>query len=66
MQARTHRGRYDYMDMDLMCVCGHRLGVHAGVNDTNTRPCFNEDAEGGGDGKECACKNFKPKKKPRR
>ena len=62
-QARTPKGRYDFMDMERMCRCGHRLGIHAGVNETNTRPCFNEDAEGGGTGEPCECTDFHPAKK---
>lgn len=53
----THRrpnGQYDYGNMDLLCVCGHRLGVHAAAY---PRDCFNEDT--GATGHPCACKRFR-------
>jgi hypothetical protein len=53
-------GRYDYDNMQLLCACGHRLGIHAGMNETGNRPCFNEDTGAGGTGEECDCKNFTP------
>lgn len=60
-RARDIRGRYDYENLDLICVCGHKLSVHAGINDSHLRPCLNSDPEDG-DGEECNCENFKLKK----
>ena len=54
--ARDKKGRYDYSNTALICICGHPLSVHSGENDTKTRPCFNEDC---GDKNECSCTNFK-------
>ena len=54
-RSRTADGKYDYDNFDLMCVCGHRLGVHCAPNDTPMRDCMNGDV---GDGKPCGCKNF--------
>ena len=63
MTVRRANGQFDYQDFTRMCRCGHRLGVHAGENETHTRPCFNEDAAGGGTGEPCTCKNFDPKRR---
>jgi hypothetical protein len=69
--SRNYRGRYDYSkDMHLMCVCGHKLGVHAGDNDTGKRPCFNEDSNLNDDpeltatGEYCPCKHFRKARSP--
>lgn len=65
-------GRYDYGDVELVCTCGHKLGVHAAENETHTRPCFNEDT-GLNDpkwptivatGESCDCLNFKKAARP--
>ena len=56
-------GRFDYSNMDLLCVCGHTLGVHAGDRgETNKRPCFRDDYHNVADVPEedCDCTNFKP------
>lgn len=59
---RRPNGQYDYEDLNLMCACGHKLDVHAGLNDSRKRPCFNEDSHiDGATGKSCSCKNFKKK-----
>ncbi len=61
--SRDYQGKYDYSaDMDLMCICGHRLGTHAADNETGKRPCFNEDRNVDppySTGEDCACKHFK-------
>ncbi len=60
---RDKYGQYDYSNMELMCECGHKLGVHSGENDTKKRPCFNEDSGlAGATGKKCSCKTFRLKK----
>ncbi len=59
-RPRDSKGKYDFSNFDLLCTCGHTLGIHAAPNDTPNRPCFNEDqwAEGA-TGEYCPCKNFK-------
>ena len=42
-RVRDKDGRFDYTNLNLFYVCGHRLGIHAAENETKTRPCFNED-----------------------
>lgn len=70
--ARDYQGRYDYSkDMNLLCRCGHPLGVHAAENETGKRPCFNEDhymntgVEGApvATGEDCDCEHFKKARK---
>lgn len=61
---RDYQGRYDYGDMNAMCVCGHALAVHAADNESGKRPCFNEDR--GLDratGDDCDCPHFRKVKK---
>lgn len=53
---RDESGKYDFEGFDIVCKCGHTLGVHSAKNETNTRPCYNNDC---GDGEWCNCKNFK-------
>lgn len=58
---RNIKGQYAFVDnWERLCICGHKLGVHAGENDTGKRPCFNEDS-GMEDatGEPCDCKHFK-------
>ena len=62
LRNRDNNGRYDFEDFQLICKCGHKLGVHAGKNDTNKRPCFNEDEQiEGANGEHCDCLNFSKK-----
>ena len=56
MLTRDSKGKYDYSNLNLICECGHSLGIHGGDCDTKIRPCFNHDC---GDGKQCNCINFK-------
>jgi hypothetical protein len=64
--SRDYKGQYDFSaDMNMMCRCGHRLGTHAGDNETGKRPCFNEDTYGDppySTGQPCDCEHFKPAK----
>ncbi len=59
--SRDYRGKYDYSaDMELLCRCGHPLGVHAADNESGKRPCFNENTGIiGGTGEPCDCRHFK-------
>lgn len=59
---RNKQGKYDFNNMELICMCGHKLGVHSAETLTNNRACFNGDCIDGATGKDCNCKNFKPKK----
>lgn len=66
MRNRKINGQYDYEDLSLMCVCGHRLGIHSGLNDTGKRGCLNEDEHiSGATGVFCDCENFKKTKDER-
>lgn len=59
-QDRDTTGRYGFDGkMERVCVCGHRLGLHAAPNAARTRPCFNEDTGLGGSGEACSCLNFR-------
>jgi len=59
-KIRSRDGKYDYTNLDLFCTCGHKLGIHAGDNETKKRPCFNEDSGIEGTTAEyCPCKNFR-------
>jgi len=59
-RARDKEGRFDYTNLDLICRCGHELGIHAAENESKTRPCFNEDKYiDGATGEYCPCKNFR-------
>lgn len=62
---READGRYGFDgNMGRLCVCGHRLGIHAAMNDTSKRPCFNEDSDlEGATGEACGCQHFKPSRK---
>ena len=64
-KPRKLNGRYDFDNMDLICKCRHRLGIHAPENESGTRPCWSgqEPEENGKYGKLCNCKDFKPKQK---
>jgi hypothetical protein len=62
-QERSEDGRYDYGDMDRVCVCGHTLGDHAGG--PNPKRCLahangsvpRTDAD-----PDCQCEKFRPKR----
>jgi len=63
---RDEAGRYDFSNMDAMCVCGHRLGVHAADRgDTGKRPCFRDDLHNIIDVPEedCDCEAFRKSRK---
>jgi hypothetical protein len=53
---RRDDGKFDYSDMDKMCRCGHRLGVHGAAG---PRGCMNNDC---GDGEDCDCEKFRPQR----
>lgn len=52
-------GRYAHRDMNCLCKCGHRLGVHSAETSDGERPCFHGD-----DHPEefCDCVRFVPAK----
>lgn len=56
-RARSKDGKYDYDNFELVCECGHTLGVHCAANESRLRPCFNGDT-----GEDCDCENFKKKR----
>lgn len=60
---RKHNGQFNDQNFDRMCVCGHRLGIHAGSTPGQDRPCHNEDEYGGGTGEPCECENYKRARK---
>jgi hypothetical protein len=55
-KERDGRGRYDYSNMTLLCVCGHTLGVHLAKQ---PRPCANGEGAPGGTGESCDCQKFR-------
>lgn len=53
MEFRKTNGKYDYSNMDILCTCGHSLGLHIAEA---PRVCGNN-----GTGLvDCDCKQFKP------
>jgi hypothetical protein len=65
---RDNQGKYDYGNMELICVCGHKLSVHSGPGYDEhhkiARGCLNEDIYvKGATGEHCNCRNFKKAKK---
>lgn len=63
LQVRGFSGQYDFADMEAMCVCGHKLGVHCAPNSTGIRDCLGPDGESDS---ACWCKSFKPAKERKR
>lgn len=45
-------GRYTWEDLNRLCVCGHRLGVHTAAKYKSEQPCL-----------DCMCKSYKPTRK---
>ena len=63
-KERNIDGKYDYKDFDLICECGHKLGIHSGRGHDKKRGCLNEDIHiPGATGEYCKCENFKKAKK---
>lgn len=57
MEIRDRMGRYDFSTLDLICKCGHALGVHTAVR---PRECLNGDAFApGATGESCQCRKFR-------
>lgn len=55
--VRDARGRYDHNDLELVCRCGHQLGVHTAAA---PRECLNHDRHTpGADGQPCGCERFR-------
>jgi len=61
--VRNSSGKYDFSNFELICKCGHKLGIHAADNPSKLRPCFNGDDIDGATGEFCKCENFKKMKK---
>lgn len=39
-------GKYAFANMDLLCVCGHSLGIHDAERTKDKQYCQNEDENG--------------------
>jgi predicted DNA-binding WGR domain protein len=62
-RERDKSGKYKHWDdWDRLCVCGHKLGVHAAEKVGNERPCFYGDEH---PDEFCDCMLFKPAKRGR-
>ena len=59
MSRRGFHGRYDFSNMEVFCVCGHKLGIHCAPNPTGIRDCMYGSFAGN---TQCECKSFIPKK----
>ncbi len=53
-------GQFAHRTLDVVCVCGHPLGVHAAETVRGLRPCFNGDS---GTGEPCDCEKFRKTRK---
>lgn len=50
-------GRYAFSNFELMCVCGHNLGMHDAERTKTHQYCQNSESLDG-DGKPCECIRF--------
>ncbi len=60
LPVRGMSGRYDYKDLNQVCVCGHTLGEHCAANPTGQRDCL---VNGSDSACEAKCKNFRKARK---
>ena len=54
-------GRYAFGSLDLVCRCGHTLGIHTAERRGKDQPCLKQYAIGD-DLMVCPCDSFEPKR----
>jgi hypothetical protein len=60
LKTRDKRtGQYAHNKMEVLCVCGHPLAVHAAEVVGGARPCFSGDFTEEG---HCECERFRKKR----